>query len=152
MLAVLGVFLTISYYKESDIKKEIASLQPFIRTTPEVRSEVERKRGYSYEICDPRSQQAYPVLIKNIGNGFALITKITTKANEDGYDFNIVVDKGDMYAFNIMAQSERKAKGMTFSLMFIDAMRNEYKQTFEYKEKNGKTEIEIGYPQLLKTN
>ena len=151
ILGCVGVFCTIKYYKESDSQKERASVQPFIRATREADRDPDKLIEYKYEnYGEGDVLRSCPILIKNIGNGFATIISIQTKTNYGGQTFNQVLDKGDEFSFVILTKNEKIKDGMTFSLMYIDSMRNEYIQKFYYVLKDGAIQIESGYPMFLK--
>lgn len=151
VLGCAGVFCTIKYYKESDSQKERASVQPFIRATREADRDPDKLIEYKYENYDEGETLCQcPIQIKNIGNGFATIINIYTNKNSGGQIFNQVLDEGDHFSFNILAKNENIKEGMTFYLMYIDSMRNEYVQKYNYVRNDGVIQIESGYPMFLK--
>ena len=80
ILAFLGVFYTIRYYKESDAQKERAAVQPFLMVELGQDPKRELRTGYSLGAGtdDKEKQKTIHVAIKNIGHGFAKTLVIHT--------------------------------------------------------------------------
>ncbi len=147
--AFLGVFYTIKYYKNSDDKKEKSAIQPFLLVTSG--ADKTPKRGF--EVGEKSTVQDAKkdvnITIKNIGNGFASILVLHTGFNVGGLGYNKVlcVDEAD-YVF-LKVDPKLLDDGFEFGIQYIDAMRNEYVQTYTMKSTNGHIDVECGYPQYL---
>ena len=151
ILAFLGVFYTIRYYKESDAQKERAAVQPFLMVELGQDPKRELRTGYSLGVGtdDKEKQKTIHVAIKNIGHGFAKTLVIHTGYNIGGMAFNKVITVGDCaYTFFVLNKDNLK-EGMSFALQYIDSMTNEYIQEYTVKMEHGNIDIECGYPQLL---
>lgn len=151
ILAFLGVFYTIRYYKESDAQKERAAVQPFLMIETCIDSKHESTKGFGIgeRTEDEKKQRRVDVRIKNLGHGFAKTLVICTNQNIFGNAFNKVINVGESAYTFFMISKDETDKIMTFSLQYIDSMTNEYIQNYELKIENGRIEIESGYPQLL---
>ena len=152
ILAFLGVFYTIRYYKESDAQKERAAVQPFLLVELGKNPRHELSGGFSLgdRTDDKEKQKTLNVTIKNIGHGFAKTLVIHTGFNIGGLVFNKVINVGDnAYTFFVLNKDNLK-DGISFSLQYIDSMTNEYIQKYTIKTEHSTIDIECGYPQLLK--
>lgn len=152
ILAFLGVFYTIRYYKESDAQKERAAVQPFLLVELGQNFRQEPSTGFSLgeRTDDKEKQKTINVTIKNIGHGFAKTLVIHTGFNIGGLAFNKVINIGDCtYTFFIL-NKDNLNDGISFALQYIDSMANEYIQEYSIKTKHSTINFECGYPQLLK--
>lgn len=152
ILAFLGVFYTIRYYKESDAQKERAAVQPFLLIEIGQNPRHELSSGFSLgdRTDDKEKQKTLYVTIKNIGHGFAKTLVIHTGFDIGGLAFNEVINVGDnAYTFFVLNKDNLK-DGISFSLQYIDSMTNEYIQEYTIKTEHSTIDIECGYPQLLK--
>lgn len=87
ILAFLGVFYTIRYYKESDAQKERAAVQPFLMVElgqDPKHNNLRKGFGLGDRTEDKEKQQTIYVAIKNIGHGFAKTLVIHTGFNIGG--------------------------------------------------------------------
>lgn len=152
ILAFLGVFYTIRYYKESDAQKERAAVQPFLLVKLWQNPKLEPSSGFSLgdRYDDKEKQKKIYVAIMNIGHGFAKTLVIHTGFNIGGVVFNKVINVGEnAYTFFVL-NKDNLQDGISFSLQYIDSMTNEYIQEYTIKTEHNIIEIECGYPQLLK--
>lgn len=152
ILAFIGVFYTIRYYKESDAKKERAAVQPFLLVELGQDPKRELNTGFSLgnQTDDKEKQKTINVAMKNIGHGFANTLVIHTGFNVSGLAFNKVINIGDYaYTFFVL-NTDNLNDGVRFAIQYIDSMTNEYIQEYTIKTKHGTINIECGYPQLLK--
>ena len=152
ILAFLGVFYTIRYYKESDAQKERAAIQPFLMIELGQDPKHELRNGFSLgtRTDDKETQKTINVAIKNIGHGFAKTLVIYTGFNIGGLAFNKVINVGECaYTFFVLNKDNLK-EGVSFDLHYIDSMTNEYIQEYTIKANHSTIDIECGYPQLLK--
>ena len=146
--AFLGVFYTIKYYKESDMQKERASIQPFLLVTIGAHKDI--PKGFSLGPNSGKEKnKEIKVTIKNIGNGFANTLVVHTGFNLGGFAYNKLIQVNEAEYLFFMANSEEIQTGVSFQIQFIDSMRNEYIQEYKMIEKNGNIDIECGYPGLL---
>lgn len=90
-----------------------------------------------------------PVIIKNIGNGFANILVIHTRENFGGLGFRRVVVVNESEPFYFMVDTEKLDNGLCFALQFVDSMRNEYIQGYEMKKEGSHVMIECEYPSFI---
>lgn len=151
ILAFLGVFYTIRYYKDSDAQKERASVQPFLMVEFGQDPRHEPRNGFSLgdRTDDKEKQKTINVAIKNIGHGFAKTMVIHTGFNIGGVAFNKVINVGDCaYTFFVLNKENLK-DGVSFALQYIDSMTNEYIQEYTIELKYDIIDIECGYPQLI---
>ena len=112
-----------------------------------------KEPSIGYEL-GPRSDKKkaikeYKITIRNIGNGFANTLVIHTGFNIGGLAYNKVISVGDSEYLSLMIDPNALKVGIDFGLQYIDAMRNEYIQTYIISEKYGQMEIECGYPRFL---
>lgn len=151
ILAFLGVFYTIRYYKESDAQKERAAVQPFLLVELGQDPRHEPSTGFCLgdRTDDKEKEKTINVIIKNIGHGFAKTLFIHTGFNVGGHAFNKVITVGGNAFTFFVLNKENLQDGVSFSLQFIDSMTNEYIQEYTIKSKYNTIEIECGYPQLL---
>ena len=150
-LAFIGVFWTIRYYKESDVKRERASIQPFLRVDIDTNVHMERFIGFALgeQPEDKNKQHKINLCIRNIGNGFANILVIKTGFNQGGFEFNRVLSVTESVQLALFYNVDRIEEGLPFEIQYIDSMTNEYLQRYLLVKKHGTTNIECGYPQLL---
>lgn len=152
VLAFLGVFYTIRYYKESDAQKERAAVQPFlmIDTCVDSRHEASIGFGIGTRTEEQEKHRHVDVKIKNIGHGFAKTLVIrTNQTGIGGHEFNRVINVGECMHTYFVLNKDDASEIFSFSLQYIDSMTNEYIQNYELKVDHGRVEIESGYPQLL---
>ena len=151
ILAFLGVFYTIRYYKESDAQKERAAVQPFLLVELGQDPRHGLSNGFSLgdRTDDKGKQKTINVTIKNIGNGFAKTLVIYTGFNVGGYAFNKVINVGENAYTIFVLNKDNIQGGVSFSLQYIDSMTNEYIQEYIIKSNYSTIEIGCGYPQLL---
>lgn len=151
ILAFLGVFYTIRYYKESDAQKERAAVQPFLMVELGYDPRHELRTGFNLgdRTDDKEKQKTINVVIKNIGHGFAKTLVIHTGFNIGGLAFNQVINIGDcVYTFFVINKDNLK-DGASFALQYIDSMTNEYIQEYIIKAEHDIIDVECGYPQLI---
>lgn len=146
--AVLGVFYTIKYYKESDKEKEKLSIQPFLVITEGTNRRPQR--GYymgtaaDHENNDEKKE--INVTIRNIGNGFASLLTLNNGFTIGGIEYNKVLTVGETDELFLVINADALKEGISFSLQYIDAMRNEYIQNYTISSKHAPIDIETEYP------
>lgn len=125
MLAFLGVFYTIRYYKESDAKKERTAVQPFLMVElgQDPKHILRTRFSLGDRTEDKEKQQTIYVAIKNIGHGFAKTLLIHTGFNIGGLAFSKVITVGDCaYTYFVLNKDSLK-DGVSFALQYIDSMK-----------------------------
>lgn len=149
VLAFFGVFYTIKYYKESDTQKERAAIQPFLLVTLD--ADKQASRGFLLGSRETRevATKKINVTIKNIGNGFANTLVIHTGLNFGGQAYHKVISVSESEHLFFKVDPNALPEGVSFSIQYIDSMRNEYIQEYEITEKNGTIDIDCGYPGFL---
>ena len=152
VLAFLGVFYTIRYYKDSDAQKERAAVQPFLLVKVGQDNRRELSKGFSLGKVpeDDKKRKEVRVSIQNIGNGFATTLVIHTGFNIGGLAFNKVIPVGECAYTFFVVNPENLKEGLHFGIQYIDSMTNEYIQEYTMESDGSLIEIDCGYPQLLK--
>lgn len=152
VLAFLGVFYTIRYYKDSDAQKERAAVQPFLLVKVGQDNRRELSKGFSLGKVpeDDKKRKEVRVSIQNIGNGFATTLVIHTGFNIGGLAFNKVIPVGECAYTFFVVDPENLKEGLHFGIQYIDSMTNEYIQEYTMESDGSLIEIDCGYPQLLK--
>lgn len=147
--AFLGVFYTIKYYKNSDDKKEKSAIQPFLLVT--VGAEKTPQKGFEVgeKSIAQIAKKDVNITIKNIGNGFASVLVLHTGFNIGGLAYNKVLCVNESDYIFLKVDSKALEEGIQFGVQYIDAMRNEYEQTYTMKSTKGHIDVESGYPQYL---
>lgn len=147
--AFLGVFYTIKYYKNSDDKKEKSAIQPFLLVT----AGANKTPNTGFEVGEHSnkgdSKKNVNITIKNIGNGFANILVLHTGFNIGGIAYNKVLCSNESECIYLKIDSNSLDDGVDFGIQYVDAMRNEYHQTYTLKNENGHINIECGYPAFM---
>lgn len=97
LLAFLGVFYTIRYYKDSDEQKERASVQHFLLVELWRDDRRQLRSGFSLgpDTDNKETQKQIDIAIRNIGNGFAKTLVINTGTNIGGLVFSKVINVGE---------------------------------------------------------
>ena len=152
ILAFLGVFYTIRYYKDSDEQKERAAVQPFlmVELSSDLRHELRSGFSLGDSTDEKEKQKIINVAIRNIGHGFAKTLVIQTGDNIGGLAFSKVINVGDCaYTFFVL-NKDNLGTDMSFALQYIDSITNEYIQEYTIITEHSTIDIECGYPQLLK--
>ncbi|MEE1073992.1 MAG: hypothetical protein U0K93_00780 [Acutalibacteraceae bacterium] len=147
VLAFLGVFYTIKYYKDADEKKEKNSIQPFLWITKgTLMNPINR---FDLDNSSREEKISVNVTIKNIGNGFASILVLRTVYNFGGIAYNKVICPNEEDYISIRVSEETLTDGVAFSVQYIDAIRNEYIQEYNIKKVDNNIEVDCGYPLFL---
>lgn len=149
VLAFFGVFYTIKYYKESDERREKATIQPFLLVTISDNKDVRNGFTLGSKDAEIATPKRISVTIKNIGNGFANTLVIHTGFNFGGQAYRRVISVGESESLYFMVDPNVLSKGVYFSIQYVDSMRNEYIQKYEIIEKQGSLDIDCGYPKFL---
>lgn len=151
LCTLIALIATIRYYRNADERKEKAEIQPFLHIV--VDEDLNKaSRGFSLPGGTEKSEKnlkKVPVIIKNIGNGFANILVIHTGENFGGLGFRRVVAVNESEPFYFMVDTEKLDNGLCFALQFVDSMRNEYIQEYEMKKEGSHIIIECEYPHFM---
>lgn len=129
ILAFLGVFYTIRYYKESDAQKERAAVQPFLLVELGQDPRHEPSTGFSLgDRTDDKEKEKTVnviiknighVIIKNIGHGFAKTLFIHTGFNVGGHAFNKVITVGgNAFTFFVLNKENLQDGCFFFSAVY----------------------------------
>ena len=151
LCTLIALVATIRYYRNADERKEKAEIQPFLHIVVDEDLNKDSK-GFSLPGGTEKSKKnlkKVPVIIKNIGNGFANILVIHTRENFGGLGFRRVVAVNETEAFYFMVDTEKLDNGLYFSVQFVDSMRNEYIQEYEMKKEGSHIIIECEYPHFM---
>lgn len=151
LCTLIALIATIRYYRNADERKERAEIQPFLHIVVDEDLNKDSK-GFSLPGGTEKSKKnlkKVPVIIKNIGNGFANILVIHTRANFGGLAFRRVVAVNESEPFYFMVDTEKLDNGLCFSVQFVDSMRNEYIQEYEMKKEGSHIIIECEYPHFM---
>ena len=163
-LAMLGVVLTIKYYRDSDATNKRIEHMPFLMAAISPPSEQNNhKIETNYKIrCGlsangVKSQEKviyYTLTLKNIGQGFASTLTMQTGENFGGIAFNEIIqvgDKTDVF-IEVHLKKEEASARVSFGVLYIDCMTNEYFQKYTFQWEKGDSshpKVESGYPQFL---
>ena len=157
---VIGVILTIGYYKKADNKKDRLKAMPFIEA-----SIVSKKHIHSGEIDlskaillaefdekrrnEKDEQMYFRIRLDNIGKGFAHTLSINSGESIGGKAYEKLIKVNEQTVIEVKAYiKDIKNNCVSFSLMYIDCMTNEYMQTFTIR-RNKNYSVESGYPSFL---
>lgn len=157
-LSVIGVFFTIRYYKNSDAKKDRVKHLPFLELNILNKKHivgVDLTKTYYIEGTNNRKNNdstlfLFNVQIENIGSGFAKTLVLQTNENIGGIVYNRLVKVNKTTDLQIKAYSNNIVEeGLTFGIVYIDCMSNEYQQLYTIKCRKQNYYIESGYPIFL---
>lgn len=166
-LTVVGVILTIKYYRDSDAIKSRIEHMPFLMV--EVNGYTDKKTDDSiiggvkiYEINSKsinndileEKKLYYRIRFRNIGQGFANTLVIYTGDNFGGIAYNelIQVNGNGEFCFEIHASKNMSGDEINFGVRYIDCMTNEYTQLYkiQWKSQNlNDIKLENGYPNFI---
>lgn len=167
ILTVIGVALTIKYYKDSDASKSRIEHMPFLMA--EVKDYTDKKidniitggveilKINSISISNRTNDNlknrifCYRVKLRNIGQGFANTLVIYTGETVGGNAYNKVIEIKDSteFCFEVYSSKDVINDEIKFGVCYIDCMTNEYNQFYSIKweSKNpGNAKLENGYP------
>ena len=142
-LACIGVFATIRYYRESDIKKERAAVMPFFKAREE-----EYNIDYDYVYLPRDNERAQSckghvaIAIQNIGNGFAHVEDIRCKEDKTESYVGLTLTKDQGMHLFLMTKDANSIDEIVL-IRFQDSMSNCYVQSIHIQ--NGRNGIVIKY-------
>ena len=171
LLSFLGVYLTIRYYRNSDLTKNRVEHMPFININLD-KAEISKVEevadenlievpGRFYEI-DKNNVVIMDVLLENIGNSFAntLVLKLNKNVGGESYQKLLKVGDKEKLQLKFYLNDAQHVSRISFGLQYVDSMTNEYIQIYTVNCKNHigfisvddlkeLITIENGYPQFL---
>ncbi|SKC80001.1 hypothetical protein [Maledivibacter halophilus] len=150
-LSIIGIMLTISYYRKSDVENKMIENKPFLNLN------ITENTDNIDKLCDlGKGDKKVPVLIQieNIGKNFARTLTYNNGTNFGGQAFNYII-KANMkldktYLINV---SFDKSREQILYLSFFDCFMNEYIQGFIFRcnDDNEVVNIEAGFPKKIGT-
>ncbi|SHH38518.1 hypothetical protein SAMN02745245_01216 [Anaerosphaera aminiphila DSM 21120] len=164
LLTVVGVILTIKYYRDSDATKNRVIHMPFLKmevigcTDEEIIANgVNLYEINSNTINNDVSNEKilyYRMKLWNIGQGFANTLVIYTGETFGGIAYNELIQVNDSgeFCFKIHAGNDICGGEISFGVSYIDCMTNEYIQSYTiYLEGKdfGNAKVENGYPVFI---
>ena len=169
---VVGVILTIRYYRQSDSKKERIKHMPFITADIIERKHISTEKidlSKAILVTNPNTkendkgtnQTLFRIVFENIGAGFAHTLIINTGDTLGGTEFSKLI-KISTEKSNNSVEIEIKAynkeidsNDANFALRYIDCMTNEYIQiysiqkSYSFQSRKYKYSIRSGYPTFI---
>lgn len=158
-LTVIGVILTIKYYKASDQNNKRIEHMPFIAIkilsnkmagTPNLsKTKIIEKSNRKKEI-DKSKIVFLSFDLENIGRDFASILALHIGHNFGGIAYNELIKVNDTVNLELGVYIDDISKGesISFGIQYIDCMTNEYIQKYTIK-KDKRIIIENGYPEFI---
>ena len=154
----LGVYYTISYYKESELENDRKKVLPFLLIDYNTDQGIENEPGFSlfnpHRVSGPidyDKEVNFQLKIVNIGNGFAKTNIFFTGYSIEGNEFCKTIMQEKPYYFSLLIAKEDLIRGATFGIQFRDPMSNTYNQYYHvYINKNGRYVFDSDYPKLVK--
>lgn len=170
-ISFLGVFLTIKYYRNSDLTKNRIEHMPFIHISLLDAKCVESEKyedikvievpGRYYEI-NKNKAVLVNLILENVGHGFAntLVLKLGNNFGGEAYQKLLRVGDREKLQLKFYPDDVQHALPISFSLQYIDSMTNEYFQEYSIDCKkiiglefidniNESISIENGYPNFI---
>ena len=155
-LTLIGVRLTISFYKESDRQQRRLEYMPYLM----LRS--------CYDSCNLDSDfdatyeqegefTEYNIEIKNIGNQYAQLNEIYDGLTSVVIGYSYVIPKDDSIFIRFRITKPSLYEGHKFYITYSDALGNNYLQKYNLRlplDDSGyfNLQIENGYPELNKND
>ena len=155
-ISIIGVYLTIKYYRDSDAAKSRIEHMPFIHVKM-VKAEkikgLDLSKTQIIEIpnrtykVDPKNLWLLDLELENIGNGFAntLVMHLGTNIGGETYHRLLKVNEKDQIQLKFYFD-DVKYGSLEFGLQFVDCMTNEYLQIYSINYLKQAIRIESGYP------
>ena len=161
-VSLIGIMLTIRYYRNSDTEKNRLAIQPFLKMSYKSTSNDESPQGVLFSKAEA-SQEKLRVQcsIKNIGRGFAQVLTFNDGSNIGGIAYVKTIEAAEKISDFIFIAPHCDCE-FGLALTFSDEYMNEYIQTFdvsiepekttdEYGNKINYIDITSNYPQVLKS-
>ncbi len=159
LLTVIGVVLTIKYYKKSDKDNRRIEHMPFIIVNikgsklagnPNLsKAHIIEKNSRTQEI-DKTKIKILNLELENIGRGFSSILTLHIKQNFSGIAYNELLKVGDkiQLELGVYVDDLSNNESIDFRIQYVDCMTNEYIQEYTIK-KDKRIIIENGYPEFI---
>lgn len=152
LLSIIGISLTISYYRKSDTANKEIENKPFLNLN--IVSNME-KLDEIQNLGKGANKVTVLFEIENIGKNFARTLTYNNGTNFGGYAFNHIIKAGkkldNTYRMNINFKESREE---ILYLSFFDCFMNEYIQGFVFKcddAYNDVINIEAEFPKKIGT-
>lgn len=157
IISVVGIMITIRYYRNADYNNKMFENQPFINVTikntymDEINKKLKDKRVIIYG--DGKKTKYVNFHIENIGKNFARMSIYKHKyTNFGGISFNEIIKANEILDSDLIIQiNYDEIDSIEFEFQFFDCFRNEYSQTYEIINIDNKEKININsnYPILI---
>lgn len=159
LLTVIGVVLTISYYKKSEQNNRRIEHMPFIAIKILSNKMAEKPNLSKIKIIEKsdrrkeidKSKIVFLNLdLENIGRDFASILALHIGHNFGGIAYNELIKVNDTVHLELGAYVDDISKGesISFGIQYIDCMTNEYIQEYTIR-KDKRIILENGYPKFI---
>lgn len=155
-ITLLGVLLTILYYKQSDYDRRKLEYMPYLMV-----SRFDESCNLTF-LLDVNFEKAedyteYNLKVRNIGNQYAQLKDIIDGKTSTIVGYDIVIPKNESIYFRLRISKESLHTGREFIFTFSDAIGNNYAQTYFFNYPNEESEyfdlnIDNRYPELNKDN
>lgn len=161
-ISLLGIVLTIRYYRNSDIEKNRLAIQPFLKMNFQSTSKDDSPQGVLFSKAETNQEKLrVRCSIKNIGRGFAQVITFNDGTNIGGIAYEKTIEAAEEIGDFIFIVPYYNFE-FSLYLTFFDEYMNEYIQTFDIRVEPEKTIDEYGnkmhcldvtsnYPQVLKS-
>lgn len=158
-LTVIGVILTIKYYKDSDQNSKRIEHMPFIKMKI-IDSKMAGKPNLSKTKIIEKSNRRKEIDkskivflhfdLENIGRDFASILSLHIGHNFGGIAYNELLKVGDkiQLELGVYVDDLFNNESIDFRIQYVDCMTNEYIQEYTIK-KDKRIIIENGYPEFI---
>ena len=160
LIALIGTFLIIRYYKKSDTNNKIAENCPFIKIEKQACStSIPSGQTQLFSLGKGKNRLYIQFSLNNIGKGYAQTLAYYDGTNIGGKKFSYTLEAGKLFDRKFLVEilyNNDDTIECSYAIMFLDCFGNEYLQeyrftenTYEIKEQNVKmVEIESFYPKL----
>ena len=157
ILSVVGIMITINYYRQNDIKNRMVERQPYFRM--DVKSAINSQNNSLFSLQqNEKLASELECEIENIGRGLAQVLTFHVGINDiGGKAFYKLVNAGEVIKHFHFSVSNEDAK-YRIAITFFDEFRNEYIQEFEVitekcsNPEMPKVEILSYYPNIISKN
>lgn len=155
-ISLVGIIITINYYRKNDIKNRSLDHQPFLKINIETKDNFSSTRLFDLGEQN-KGKVNVNCIIKNIGRGFAQTLTYNYGATIGGCSYNKTICIGDTvkgFSFGIPNEDGE----YNFRIAFFDEFMNEYIQEYVITAKANTssnlpdTELISYYPQVIAYN
>lgn len=159
LISIIGILLTIRYYRKQDSSNKIEENKPFLNIEkvklPSGSLKNVKEDDVLCKIGNGEQLIYVPVRIENIGNNFARTLTYNNGSNFGGYEFNNIIKVGEMHSFDTILEFryDEDMKDAILLISFLDCYMNEYYQNFEFSLSSNKEDVKIiaGFPELIES-